>query len=74
MVGLKSVLSIVETPIKLENYVVVLVVICCFISLVFLFSLDYLESKFNGGGMSVVSRMKAWHMSMLRLDKTLTIF
>jgi hypothetical protein len=37
-------------------------------------SSDYFESKFNGGGMNVLSRMKAWHMTVLRLDKTLTIF
>jgi hypothetical protein len=39
-----------------------------------LFSLDYFESKFNGGGMNVLPWMKAWNMAMLRLDKTLTIF
>ncbi len=37
------------------------------------FSLDYFESKFNGGGMNALSQMKAWHMAILRLDKTLTI-
>jgi hypothetical protein len=35
---------------------------------------DYFQSKFNGGGKNALSWMKTWHMAMLRLDKTLTIF
>ncbi len=36
--------------------------------------IDESKSKFNGGGMRYLSHMKTWHMALLELDKTLTMF
>jgi hypothetical protein len=38
------------------------------------FLIDESKSKFNDGGMRSLSHMKAWHMVLLELDKTLTMF
>lgn len=37
-------------------------------------SLGDSESKLSCGGMSALSGMKAWHMAVMRLDRTLIIF